>query len=374
MKNRTDAIKLADGQFQFAGSDQNSNILITAGYLAPKKQWVITQIDVKDTVFVIPSQSPPHPAVGQEHYDTTSPTIVFTNHAKKVLNREFLDHRIIEQLIRNPDKKQSEDDGKIRFMGWVDGDNIHTIAKFLEDENKWLVITIEMRNQQESSPNPIVDLFPFDGEPTDEHPGITFTSHALERMKLRSIYKYEVKNTILDPDKTIEDQDDKVKFIGKELSLNRAYHVVAKFLPEDNKWLVISVWVRGEEDDGSLSTWKPPAHSQTSSGLPRIVFTKHMRQRMERHGIDGSHIEQAILDPQEKFTQSDGKVKFKKRSNETGKVIDVIAKFLPEENKWLVITAYYKSSQKSNQATIIFIILLILVVIIVAALILQGNS
>ncbi len=385
MKNRKNAIKLANGQFQFTGSDDhNSSTYITVGFIPQKDQWVISNIDVVDEVSTSQAESPSDSVVEQAQQDTAPPEIVFTNHAKEVLIKEFLDHRTIEHLMHYPDNQQTEDDEKVRFIGWADGDKIHVIAKFLPKENKWLVITVEVRYQHD--PNPSADIFEFDGEPTDEHPGVTFTTHALERMKLRNIYRYEVKNTILDPEKMVEDEDDKIKFIGKELSLNRSYHVVAKFLADENKWLVISAWIRGEEDDGSLSTWEPKPQKQTPSGLPRIVFTNHMRERMKREGIDGSQIEQAILDPQERFSEKDSKVRFKGQSNKNGKEFYVIGKFLADENKWLVITAYYKSSyklryqsdhksnRKSNVANINYFILLILFVIIVVAVILYIMS
>ena len=382
MKNRTNAIKLANGQFQFTGNDDhNSNTTITVGFLPQKDQWVISNIHVIDPVSTIQAEPTSDPFIEQEQ-DVTPPVIVFTNHAKEVLLNEFLDHRTIEHLMHYPDKQQNEDDGKVRFIGWADGDKIHVIAKFLSKEHKWLVITVEVRYEHDA--NPSGDIFEFDGEPTDEHAGIRFTAHALERMKLRNIYRYEVKETILNPKTTIEDQDDVMKFISKEFSLNRSYHVVAKFLADENKWLVISAWIRGEEDDGSLSTWEPQPQRQTSaSGLPRIAFTNHMRERMKREGMDGNHIEQAILNPQARFNEKDGKVRFKGQSNENGKEFFVISKFLADENKWLVITAYYqssykhhyKSTRKSNEANIGYVILFILFLIVVAiALILYLNS
>lgn len=368
MKNRTDITQLADGQFQFAGIDSNSNSYITAGFLTQKNQWVISNIHIIDPTHTIQSEPQPAPFVEEKQDDTAPPVIVFTKHAKAVLNREFLDHRIIEHLMRHPDKKQDEEDEKVRFIGWADGDKIHVIAKFLPKEHKWLVITVEVRYQYD--PNPVADIFEFDGEPTDEHPGVTFTAHALERMKLRNIYRYEVKQTLLEPVNTFEQEDDKVKFIGKELSHNRSYHVVAKFLPEENKWLVISAWVRGEEDDGSLSTWQPqPQRQASASGSVRIVFTKHVRKLMKQEGIVGSHIEQAILDPQQTFDQKDGKVRFRGQPKD-GKEIHVVGKFLPQENKWLVITAYHKSTG----VNIGYFILLVLFVIIIVGLILYVGS
>ena len=361
MKNRTDTIKLDNGQFQFTGSDRYPNTYITAGFLPQKHQWVITHIQIMDVVSppeLEPSpppkpEPPPKPVVKTDQRDTSPPAIIFTNHAKEILRSEFLDHRIVEHIIQYPDKKEYDDNEKIRFIGKSHGDKLHIIAKYLPKEHKWLVITIELRHKHE--PVPLADISTFDGEPTEQHPGIMFTNHALERMALRSIFPDEVKQTIIYPRETFDDEEGKVKFIGKELTLNRAVHVIGRFVPEEDKWLVISTWVRGEEDDGSLSTWKPK-HAKPSSGHARIAFTNHVREWMKRERVNARDIERAILDPYRTFKEEDNKVKFLGNRTTQGHAITVIGKLLPEEDKWLVITAW-KSHQSRNNTSIVLIII-----------------
>lgn len=77
--------------------------------------------------------------------------------------------------------------------------------------------------------------------------GFHFTKHALERLDLRSISKDDVINVLQKPAQTFNtDKPGTVKFI-KDIQ-DRTIHVVATHLAKDDSWLVISVWVRGEED------------------------------------------------------------------------------------------------------------------------------
>lgn len=336
MKNKTNTIRLDNGLFKFTGSPRYPNTHITVGFSSQKQKWVITSFQIVESVPKPAPKQPPEAIVKRDQRDTSLPTVIFTNHSKEMIKRESLDYQIIEHIIQYPDSKQYEDDEKIRFIGKVHGSNLNVIAKFLPKERKWLVITVELRYKHESEP--LADISSFDGEPTDEHPGVMFTTHALERMALRKIYPDEVKQTILYPQKTFEHEEGKVKFIGKELSLHRAIHVVGRFIPEENKWLTISTWIRGEEDDGSLSTWKPQ-RKQSANGHPQIVFTNNMRKWMQREHMNQSHIEQIILNPYKMLKEKDGTVKFIGKTMPNSRIIHVIGKFLPQENKWLVITA-----------------------------------
>ncbi|MBU0578902.1 DUF4258 domain-containing protein [Patescibacteria group bacterium] len=89
----------------------------------------------------------------------------------------------------------------------------------------------------------------------DKHyQNLVFTTHALDRLKLRTISQDQVQQVLSHPEKTFpSDKPDQIKFIR---TLNqRTIHVVAKHLNDQNKWLIVSVWVRGEDDPIPL-TWK----------------------------------------------------------------------------------------------------------------------
>lgn len=74
---------------------------------------------------------------------------------------------------------------------------------------------------------------------------LIFTNHAFDRLSLRSITQDAIWQTINYPEKKYP-QDQTIKFI-KSVQ-DRRLHVIASWLAKENKWLVVSVWVRGEED------------------------------------------------------------------------------------------------------------------------------
>jgi hypothetical protein len=75
---------------------------------------------------------------------------------------------------------------------------------------------------------------------------IVLSKHALERAKFRKIELSVIEKIIFNPDQKINLKDGKFKFI-KNLN-HRRYQIIAADIKKENKWLVISVWVRGEED------------------------------------------------------------------------------------------------------------------------------
>lgn len=86
--------------------------------------------------------------------------------------------------------------------------------------------------------------------PNINHETIVFTKHARERMNLRKLSEDMVIQILRKPNKTYETDDGKIKFIGK--SMGAKVHAICKPIPEENKWLVISLWVRGEDDAGNF--------------------------------------------------------------------------------------------------------------------------
>jgi hypothetical protein len=73
---------------------------------------------------------------------------------------------------------------------------------------------------------------------------LVFSKHALARLSDRILTQDAIYQTIQFPDKTFS-ENDSTKFI--RTVNNRRIHVVAAPI-ENNQWLVISTWVRGEED------------------------------------------------------------------------------------------------------------------------------
>src|SRR3989304_4172876 len=80
------------------------------------------------------------------------------------------------------------------------------------------------------------------------HKNLVFSKHALERLNDRVLTQDAIEQTIANPDKTYPKKGN-TKFI--RTVNNRLIHVIATPI-ENHQWLVISAWVRGEEDRESL--------------------------------------------------------------------------------------------------------------------------
>lgn len=84
---------------------------------------------------------------------------------------------------------------------------------------------------------------------SNKYKNVIFTKHALERMKKRSINKDKIWETINYPDKVYKSDIDDKKYLSK--IRGRKYQAVATYLKDEKKYLVISAWVRGEDDKAS---------------------------------------------------------------------------------------------------------------------------
>lgn len=84
-------------------------------------------------------------------------------------------------------------------------------------------------------------------------PSIVLTHHAQERMQLRRISEAQVLATLQKPDYTQPSREQEEVLVSVKLLSGRKMHVVSKYLADENKTLVLSVWVRGEDDSTPLS-------------------------------------------------------------------------------------------------------------------------
>lgn len=81
---------------------------------------------------------------------------------------------------------------------------------------------------------------------------LIFTKHALARMRERSVSNDSIFRVIQAPDTIKGDKSGSkpVKFV--RLYNDRLYHVIAQWKRQERAWLVVSVWVRGEDDRESI--------------------------------------------------------------------------------------------------------------------------
>ena len=84
-----------------------------------------------------------------------------------------------------------------------------------------------------------------------EYGGMVWTNHALERLSKRGIPQADALRVMKSPSKTYPGKKgSSVRFIR---TVNgRRLFVVAVMDEEAKKWIVLSVWVRGEEDRGGF--------------------------------------------------------------------------------------------------------------------------
>lgn len=83
---------------------------------------------------------------------------------------------------------------------------------------------------------------------------IIFTTHAEERMRKRKMARFDIERTLKNPDQSFPGKKaETVKFI-KHID-SRRHEVVAKYLKDQNSWLILSVWIRGEDDPASWIEW-----------------------------------------------------------------------------------------------------------------------
>jgi hypothetical protein len=86
---------------------------------------------------------------------------------------------------------------------------------------------------------------------SETYKNLVFTTHAWERRNDRAITLDMVYQAVMAPDKKFPGkQKNTIKFI--RTVQGRRLHVVAQPI-ENNHWLIISVWVRGEDDRPPLA-------------------------------------------------------------------------------------------------------------------------
>lgn len=75
---------------------------------------------------------------------------------------------------------------------------------------------------------------------------LVFTNHAFDRIKSRVVTQDAVWQTVNHPGKKFNQGQGSTKFM-RTVS-DRQVQVIATWLKPEQKWLIISVWVRGETD------------------------------------------------------------------------------------------------------------------------------
>lgn len=106
--------------------------------------------------------------------------------------------------------------------------------------------------------------------PDINHKTVVFTKHARERLDLRRLSEDVIIQVMRKPNSTHKLEDGKIRFISKVMG-SKVY-VICKPILEENKWLVISLWVRGEDDAGNFVNYTKRDRKNRNS-LSKIYFT-----------------------------------------------------------------------------------------------------
>ena len=83
-----------------------------------------------------------------------------------------------------------------------------------------------------------------------EYQNVVFTKHAIHRLKKRRISQDAAVQAIRTPDEHFIEDDGDTRFV-KTVN-GRNVHVVGSYLKDEKRWMVITAWVRGEEDRPAL--------------------------------------------------------------------------------------------------------------------------
>ncbi len=79
---------------------------------------------------------------------------------------------------------------------------------------------------------------------------VILTKHAQERIKQRRMTALGVEQTVLNPDRKVPLENGETKFIKKQGQ--RLYQAVGVYENKQKAWIVLSAWVRGENDKPEL--------------------------------------------------------------------------------------------------------------------------
>lgn len=82
----------------------------------------------------------------------TSKNFILTNHAEQRMKLRRITHEMIAKTIQKPDEREPESDGDTQFIRTLEKRQVHVVAKYLDDEKKWLVKSVWVRGEEDPKP------------------------------------------------------------------------------------------------------------------------------------------------------------------------------------------------------------------------------
>jgi len=78
--------------------------------------------------------------------------VIFSDHALQRMRRRRIDDDLVVKVVRQPDDKQTEDNGNTRFIKQVKDRNVHVVGSYLPDDKKWLIVSTWVRGEEDPRP------------------------------------------------------------------------------------------------------------------------------------------------------------------------------------------------------------------------------
>ncbi len=82
----------------------------------------------------------------------TSKNFILTDHAEERMKLRRITQDMIAKTLQKPDERESEADGDIQFIRTLDKRQVHVVAKYLDDEQKWLIKSVWVRGEDDPKP------------------------------------------------------------------------------------------------------------------------------------------------------------------------------------------------------------------------------
>ena len=74
---------------------------------------------------------------------------ILTDHAMQRMRKRRITSDMVQQAIVKPDQRKAEADGDMQFIRTIEKRQLHVVARYLDDEKKWLVKSTWVRGEED---------------------------------------------------------------------------------------------------------------------------------------------------------------------------------------------------------------------------------
>lgn len=81
------------------------------------------------------------------------PSPILTTHARERLKQRWITEDAIESVLRSPDRTEpGTKPGTVKFVRTINGRQVQVIGKYLDDQDRWLVLSVWVRGEDDKAP------------------------------------------------------------------------------------------------------------------------------------------------------------------------------------------------------------------------------